>query len=62
MATWILRKVDDAFWARFKTRAASEGRGLRWIVLELIRHYTAHGLQPDAAQPENKSPSSSDSA
>ncbi len=39
MATYILRKFDDALWQKFKARAQGEGRGLRWIVLELIRMY-----------------------
>jgi hypothetical protein len=39
MANYILRQFDDALWQRFKARAQGEGRGLRWVLLELIRMY-----------------------
>jgi len=39
MANYILRKFDDALYAQFKARAKAEGRGLRWVMLELIRLY-----------------------
>lgn len=44
MASFILRKVDDAFWARFRNRAQKEGHPMRWVILKLIEHYTKHGL------------------
>jgi len=44
MANFILRKFDDTLWSRVKTRAASEGRSLRWIVLKLLEMY-ADGLK-----------------
>jgi len=44
MADFILRKVDDDLWKRFRERATSEGRTLRWIVLQLIAHYVRSGL------------------
>jgi plasmid stability protein len=44
MANFILRKVDDELWKQFRERAQSEGRSLRWLVLELIRRYIVKGL------------------
>lgn len=44
MASFILRKVDDEFWARFRERVQAEGHTLRWVILRLIEHYTRHGL------------------
>lgn len=48
MATYILRKIDPELWAKFKARAAAEGRGergLRALVLKLIEDYIVHGLR-----------------
>jgi hypothetical protein len=42
--SFILRDPDPKLWAKFKTRAASEGRTLRWVILELIRRYVEKGL------------------
>ena len=44
MANFILRKVDDQLWSRFRARAQSEGRSLRWIILTLIQRYCDRGL------------------
>lgn len=44
MPAYILRNIDPELWQRFKDRANGEGRGLRWIVLALIRFYADHGL------------------
>lgn len=44
MASYILRDIDADLWARFKARAAKEGRGLKFVVLRLIELYTKHGL------------------
>lgn len=44
MANYILRKVDDSLWTKFRARAEAEGRPLRWIILELIRHYVSNGM------------------
>lgn len=41
---YTLRDMDPELWAAVKARAASEGRGLRWVVLTLLAHYAAHGL------------------
>lgn len=44
--SFIIRDVDTdtPLWAKFKARAASEGRTLRWIIMELIRRYVRDGL------------------
>lgn len=39
MANFILRKFDDALWAKVKARADKEGRSLRFIVLRLLELY-----------------------
>lgn len=44
MPAYILRNIDPDLWGRAKTRAASEGRGLRWVILTLIAWYADHGL------------------
>jgi plasmid stability protein len=44
MPSFILRNPDPALWEAFKTRAAQEGRSLRWVLLELIRRYVDRGL------------------
>lgn len=44
MSSFILRKIDPELWEAFKARAQSEGRSLRWLVLELIRRYVEKGL------------------
>ena len=42
--SFILRNPDPKLWAKFKQRAAAEGRTLRWIILECIRRYVEKGL------------------
>jgi plasmid stability protein len=44
MASFILRNPEPELWAAFKARAASEGRSLRWVILELVRRYVENGL------------------
>lgn len=44
MANYILRNVEPELWASFKQRAASEGRALRWLLLEMIVYYVKRGL------------------
>jgi hypothetical protein len=44
---YIIRDVDKKLWKQFKDRAASEGRSLRWVILEMIKYYVAHGLHVD---------------
>lgn len=51
MASFILRKVDDALWAKFKAQAEKEGRPLRWVVLRLITLYIERGLDAIEGKP-----------
>lgn len=44
MASYILRAIDDVFWARVKARAASEGRGLKGALLHLLGLYADVGM------------------
>lgn len=44
MPDYILRNIDPKLWKQFKVRADSEGRSLRWLILELIRRYVKDGL------------------
>ena len=39
-----LRDIDRGLWDRFKARAGSEGRGLRFVVLRLFELYAQAGL------------------
>lgn len=47
MASFILRKVEDTLWARFKKRAEKDGHALRWVILALVAFYAKHGMPPD---------------
>jgi hypothetical protein len=47
MASFILRNPDPELWRAFRERAQSEGRSLRWLILELIRRYVENGLTAD---------------
>lgn len=42
---YILRNIDPKLWQQFKARALSEGRSLRWLLMELIRRYVKEGLR-----------------
>ena len=44
MPDYILRNIEPKLWKQFKQRALSEGRSLRWLILELIRRYVERGL------------------
>lgn len=39
MADYILRDVDDALWKRVKVKAASDGKPIRTVLLELLTKY-----------------------
>ena len=41
---YALRRIDADIWRKAKTRAASEGRTIRFVLLELIRVYAKHGF------------------
>ena len=43
MKHFSLRHVDPELWKRLKHRAASEGRTIRFVLIELIRVYADHG-------------------
>lgn len=45
MPSYILREIDPQLWEQFKARAASEGRGLKFVVLRLVELYTKVGLE-----------------
>jgi len=42
--SFIIRNPDPEVWEQFKDRAASEGRTLGWVIMQLIRRYIAKGL------------------
>lgn len=44
MASFILRKVEDDLWSKFRERAQREGHTLRWVILTLIAYYIRHGV------------------
>jgi len=41
MADYTLRKIDPDLWRRLKVKAASEGKTVRTILIELVTQYTA---------------------
>jgi hypothetical protein len=45
MPDYILRNIDPDLWKQFKERAESEGRSLRWVIFELIKHYIKNGIR-----------------
>ncbi len=45
MPAYILRHIDPDLWAGFKARAKSEGRQLRWLLIEMISRYIEKGLE-----------------
>lgn len=44
MADYIIRNVDDALWRKVKARAESEGRSIRWVIVELLKRYAKDGV------------------
>ncbi len=42
---YTLRNIDADLWRDVKARIASEGRTIRFVILELLKFYTAHGLE-----------------
>ena len=39
MPTYIIRKIDQDFWNRVKSKAALEQKPLRGLILELLADY-----------------------
>lgn len=39
-----LKPDDEPLWARVKTRAAEEGRPLRFVILALLKAYAERGF------------------
>lgn len=46
MSSYILRNLEEhgQLWENFKIRAAKDGHGMKWVILQLIRYYVAKGL------------------
>jgi hypothetical protein len=44
MMLYALRNVPDALWKSVKSRATSEGRTIRGVILLLLQHYVEHGI------------------
>lgn len=44
VANYRLEQIDDALWKRVKSRAAYEGRTVRFVLIELLKVYAAHGF------------------
>lgn len=42
--SYVLRRVEPDLWKRVKSRAAYEGRTIRFVILELLRVYAKHGF------------------
>jgi hypothetical protein len=43
MATYILRKIDDALWHNVKVQAEKDGEHLRYLFLQLLELYARNG-------------------
>lgn len=56
MTSYILRKIAPDLWRRVKSKAAYEGRTVRFVLLELLRVYAEHGFQvvETFSRPEKK--------
>jgi hypothetical protein len=39
MASFVLRRIDDALWAAFRAKAAAEGLTTKTVLLRLIAAY-----------------------
>lgn len=44
MADYPLRNVPNDLWRQVKSKAAYEGRTIRFVLLELLRIYAKHGF------------------
>lgn len=41
---YTLRRIAPDLWRRVKSKAAYEGRTVRFVILELLRVYAEHGF------------------
>jgi hypothetical protein len=48
--SYLLRGIDFDLWTGVKARAAAEGRGLRWVITELLSWYAKYGLPGGASR------------
>lgn len=44
MPNYVLRNIDPELWRQVKTRAASEGRSVRFVLIEFLKAYTRWGF------------------
>ena len=44
MPNFYLRDIDPDLWRRAKARAASEGRTMRFVLLEFLKLYARYGF------------------
>jgi hypothetical protein len=42
--SYVLRGVDPELWRRVKVQVATEGRTIRFVLLELLKVYAKHGF------------------
>lgn len=42
MSNYTLRDIDPELWRKLKVKAASEGKPIRTVLIELVTKYTAH--------------------
>ena len=45
MASYILRNLDPVLWEAFKAKAATEGHGMKFILLRLVTLYVQYDLR-----------------
>lgn len=45
MKSYTLRRIDPELWKKFKSKAAYEGRPMKFVLCELARIYAEHGFQ-----------------
>jgi hypothetical protein len=48
---YLIRDVDESLWSAFKAQAKSEGRNLRWVLVQLLEYYADNGLPKRKVQP-----------
>lgn len=44
VSEYALRDIDPDLWKRVKSKAAYEGRTLKFVLMELLRVYADHGF------------------